>query len=312
MGKMAGPGAVKHSKETIAMVKFSTDMILDSLASSTLTSYSKVIKDYTHYIYSLEEGLFRFPATPVHVNLFASHLFQKGYAPSTITTRVSAIAFWHKMYGYEDPTEHFLVRRNLLCMKHKKPQIDPRPPLLLSDLHKLVDAVQAFGWSAYTQSLIRAMLLVSFHAFLRPGEMTKSINSIQFSNILVTKKFLKIKLFRYKHSKGKSAILKVKAVGSSYCPVRALSIFLVHRGDLPGNLFCDVFSRPVSYNWYSKIFKMLVLSAKINHAFRPHCARIGAATQAAINGVPEDQIKRMGRWISSAYGKYLRLPEITM
>ena len=88
------------------MVKVSANMILETLATSTLSAYTKVIQDYTDYIYSLEEGLFCFPSTPVHINLYTSYLFIKGFVHSTITTKVSAIAFWHKMYGYEDPTEH--------------------------------------------------------------------------------------------------------------------------------------------------------------------------------------------------------------
>ncbi|MCP3891060.1 MAG: tyrosine-type recombinase/integrase [Desulfobulbaceae bacterium] len=197
-------------------------------------------------------------------------------------------------------------------MKKNKPQSDPRPPLTLSSLHTLVLAVATFGWSEYSSSLIKAMLLLSFHAFLRPGEMAKSVNAITFANTSVSSARIKLKLLSYKHSKGVPAVVKIKATHTRFCPVRALSRYLQLRGSYKGNLFCDILGKPVSYSWYSKTFKDLLSFTNLDPALRPHSARIGAATHAAAKGIPEDLIKRMGRWSSSAYGRYIRLPSISM
>ena len=77
------------------MVQFSAQMTLETLAPSTLKSYSKVINEYYAYIQSLEKVLVCFPVSPVHINLFTSHLYLKGQSPATITTKVSAFAYCH-------------------------------------------------------------------------------------------------------------------------------------------------------------------------------------------------------------------------
>lgn len=41
--------------------------------------------------------------------------------------------------------------------------------------------------------------------------------------------------------------------------------------------------------------------------YNPHSLRIGAATLAAKQGLSEDAIKRLGRWRSSAYRRYIVL-----
>ncbi|MCP3891681.1 MAG: hypothetical protein GY702_22850 [Desulfobulbaceae bacterium] len=45
---------------------------------------------------------------------------------------------------------------------------------------------------------------------------------------------------------------------------------------------------------------------------KPHSARIGAATFAAMQGVPEAQIKTFGRWGSSSFQGYIRVPVVSL
>ncbi len=63
--------------------------------------------------------------------------------------------------------------------------------------------------------MVRAMLLLSSHAFLRPGEMTKSVSAIKAKNVKSSS--TKIKMTKFKHSKGRRVTVKVKALGTDYC-----------------------------------------------------------------------------------------------
>ena len=46
--------------------------------------------------------------------------------------------------------------------------------------------------------------------------------------------------------------------------------------------------------------------------FAGHSFRIGAATAAVAQGLPEALIKTLGRWQSSAYMTYIRTPRETL
>ncbi|MCP3933708.1 MAG: tyrosine-type recombinase/integrase [Bacteroidetes bacterium] len=84
--------------------------------------------------------------------------------------------------------------------------------------------------------------------------------------------------------------------------------YLDWRGTQKGFLFCQADGCPVTYHWYKKHFRQLVLAAKLDPELSTHSARIGAATFAAASGISEENIKRMGRWASSAVRKYIKLP----
>ena len=179
-------------------------------------------------------------------------------------------------------------------------------------MHIMCKTAEKMGWSYFNTTLFKAMLILSFHGFLRPGEMTNSVNSISFLNTTLSPSAVTLKLLSYKHSKGKPAVLKIKPTNDQFCPLKSLAQYLLVRGSHKGNLFCDSRGKPIPYLWYNTMFRAVTSSAKLNPALRPHSARIGAATWAAMQGVPEDRIKRMGRWVSAAYGRYLRLPSITL
>ncbi len=187
-----------------------------------------------------------------------------------------------------------------------------RPPLTLSSLDKLVSTVSALGWPFYIKKLLISMLLLSFHGFLRPGEMTDSPNAILFQNVEVTHSKVKLTLFCWKHSKGTPVCIKIKRQFSRLCPVAALIKFLLVRGLHKGNLFCHSDGSPVLYSWYRQRFNALIKIARLDSNLKPHSARIGAATHAAAIGVSEELIKRWGRWASGAYKAYIKLPSLSL
>ena len=45
--------------------------------------------------------------------LFIAHLFALGLAPSSIVSTVSAVAYFHKVNGFPDPSNAFIVNKLL-------------------------------------------------------------------------------------------------------------------------------------------------------------------------------------------------------
>ena len=96
-------------------------------------------------------------------------------------------------------------------------------------------------------------------------------------------------------------------VGRGVFPLCAISSMLAYlnlRGDASG-LFLFRDGRPLSRALLTSWLRG-ILSAAGN--FSSHSFRIGAATVAARNGIPDHQIQALGRWSRSAYLLYIRTP----
>ena len=92
------------------------------------------------------------------------------------------------------------------------------------------------------------------------------------------------------------------------CAIRSLLAYLTLRGDTPGPLFLFRDRRPLSRALLTSWLCDILSSAGIQGNFSSHSFRIGAATVAARNGIPDHQIQALGRWTSSAYLSYIRTP----
>ena len=99
---------------------------------------------------------------------------------------------------------------------------------------------------------------------------------------------------------------------SRLCPVAALLSYLVLRGNGDGPLFHFQDSQPLTRTRLVAAVRQTLKAAGFNpDNFVGHSFRIGAATTAAVGGVPVDVIKMLGRWKSDTYQLYLRLPTVT-
>ncbi|CAH3030550.1 unnamed protein product, partial [Porites evermanni] len=92
------------------------------------------------------------------------------------------------------------------------------------------------------------------------------------------------------------------------CAVRAVTNYLVLRGDAPGPLFLLQNGQPLSRNILTDWLQQIMASARVPGNFSSNSFRIGAATVAVGNGVPDHLIQSMGRWSSNAYQLYIRTP----
>ena len=84
--------------------------------------------------------------------------------------------------------------------------------------------------------------------------------------------------------------------------------YLALRGDVPGPLFLLQNGQPLSRNILTDWLRQIMASARVPGNFSSHSFRIGAATVAARNGVPDHLIQSMGRWSSNACQLYIRTP----
>ena len=85
------------------------------------------------------------------------------------------------------------------------------------------------------------------------------------------------------------------------CAIRAVVSYLSVRGDSPGPLFQLQSGQPLSCQLLTSWLCQIVASAGLPGNFSSHSFRIGAATVAARQGIPDHLIQALGRWTSNAY-----------
>ena len=101
--------------------------------------------------------------------------------------------------------------------------------------------------------------------------------------------------------------------GADVCPVAAILAYMVSRGVQPGPFFIFADGRPLTRERFVMAVRSALQSQGLEaSSYAGHSFRIGAATTAAHNGVPDSLIKTMGRWESSAYTLYIRTPRQTL
>uniref|UniRef100_A0A1X7VWD6 Tyr recombinase domain-containing protein n=1 Tax=Amphimedon queenslandica TaxID=400682 RepID=A0A1X7VWD6_AMPQE len=95
--------------------------------------------------------------------------------------------------------------------------------------------------------------------------------------------------------------------GHATCPVAALRDFLLLRPRTEGPLFIMEDSISLSRQGFIQAVHQALQDAGLNPSlYAGHSFRMGAATTAAVAGIPAHTIKRLGRWSSDAYQIYIK------
>ena len=273
------------------------------------------------YISSVNPGKRVFPVSQHNLAGFITHMYSGNYASSTILSTVSAVSYSHKIIGLTDPADNFYIKKLLLGIKKRTSTIDSRRPIDLCMLGQLTKATKAVIPNKFSQLCIAAMFMLAFHGFLRIGEIcvrsgVLSGHVIQRSDIEVvpghkggSNTSLRLTIRHAKHQQvNRHVVLEIMSQ-SINCPVKLLCNYLHIRGSAMGPLFVFPDKSPMSRSYFAS-----QLSACLSHAgynpslYKCHSFRIGAVTTAATRGFTDVQIQAMGRWKSTAFRRYIRIP----
>ena len=252
---------------------------------------------------------------------FISHLRDNQLASSTICTYVTAVGFVNQLSGHPNPVDSFIVKKMLASVKRGTSRDDQRLPVTPFILSKIIHALQHTADSHYQKSMLAAMFLLAFHAFLRIGEICQNrensnvlqLQDIQFlQNVQKQLSHLEITFRSFKSNYNiRPVILSLRANSqdAEACPVHSLYQFIQLRGTCSGPLFCFPPNLPVTCAHFCSCFNQaLAWPGLPTSRFKSHSFRIGAASTAAAQGVPDEGIQHMGRWKSMAFKRYIRLP----
>lgn len=107
----------------------------------------------------------------------------------------------------------------------------------------------------------------------------------------------------------KRCFIHIGRGSSTLCALTAVLAYLSIRGESPGPLFMRQDGQPLTRTLLTSCrLRKIIDTAGIAGNYSSHSFRIGAATVAARNGVPDHLIQALGRWNSNAYQLYIRNP----
>ena len=166
------------------------------------------------------------------------------------------------------------------------------------------------------------MFLLAFHALLRVGEYTIRGNllghvirnhDVKFEWVDGSLQNLIVKLRHFKHS-SRSVTLSIRAVFTSpCCPVTKMAEYMHIRAPSTSPLFINQDASPVTSSQFASFLRFGVLDIGLSpKLYKPHSFRIGGATLAHQANFTETQLKTLGRWSSSLYLRYIRVPVVPM
>ena len=170
--------------------------------------------------------------------------------------------------------------------------------------------------SNYESALLKSAFSLAYHGLLRISELTVCPQNISYHtvvvyNVEIGKDYLDVYLSSSKTDQfGKGTNIHIPAQADhTTCHLNLLKSFLQIRPNLEGPLFCHFDGTPLTRYQFSALLKRLLSILGLrNPRLTSHSFRIGSATTFAIEGLPDDEIKRLDRWESNAYLRYFHIP----
>ena len=257
---------------------------------------------------------------------FASYLANAGLAPQTIKSYLSAVRSMQIQLGLPDPRDHSsmpLLKRvqagiaRLRSLSGRQPRTRlPITAPILAQIRAVLDA------SSHPQKvIIWCVACTAFFGFFRLGELLPGTSSnLDLTTVLawgdvaldnpVNPSMVRIHLKRSKCDQfGKGVNVFMGRTHTLMCPVAAIAGFMAVRGAQPGAFFTDGQQGVITKAWFTQQFRAILDRAGLpQHCYAGHSFRIGAATTAALAGVEDSTIQALGRWHSSAFLQYIRMP----
>jgi len=245
---------------------------------------------------------------------FAASLAQS-VRPVTIKVYMSAVRNLHLESGHNDPTvDATLLRRVIkgIDRSHGTAVEKPRLPITFPLLQRLIDACQSCpSLNHHDKLCLQAAMLTLFFGFFRCGELLNGQARRSHSSFVAG--VLCIHLPRSKTDPlAKGHTVEIGPSIPPYCAVRAMLAYLATTAalDKSSALFIMANGTPLSRSSFTTHVRTLLSISGIRNwdAYAGHSFRIGAATTAAVAGVPDHLIRAAGRWRSDACLRYIRQP----
>ena len=291
-------------------------LLASSIAAGTRSTYTTGIRNFEQFRISIGLGCL-WPAPEQHVIAFIANMSLDGKAASTIDTYIAALSYKHKVNGWLDPSNNFLIKKLREGCRRQNRNSDLRRPITIPLLRALCSSLAGICHSSFEEALFRAAFSLAFFGFMRVGEFTADSKMCDTCNILALNDLalgqdgshLEVNIRKSKTDQcGVGTLIRIET--SPYeevCAVKNVVKFVGIRPPGEGPLFIHFGGDPLTRSQFNTVLKKGVSVIGLNPSdFSTHSFRIGAATSAALGGMSVEKIQEMGRWRSRAVNSYIR------
>ena len=285
------------------------------MAPNTFRSYSRALELFNQFR-NIAQYEYTWPIPVEHIVSYIAYMYQQKLPHSTISCYIAGLGFYSKINNMEDNTQKFVIRKMLEGVKRTtKSQSDTRLPITKVLLGKILNIIPVVTKNNFELQLFRAVYSLAFYGFLRVGELTvggknNSNHVICIEDTKINSDHIEIIIKSSKTDQfGQGTTINISKQNEiENCPVDLLTQYLQQRPTYSGPLFCHFDGAPLTRYQFNAILKKCFSMLGIKDGnFKSHSFRIGRATTCAIEGMPDDQIKQLGRWKSDAYLRYIRI-----
>ena len=275
-------------------------------AASTSRKYDSAQAAFARFCQ--EFGLEAFPASPVSIMMYASYLLSLGRALSTIEGHLSAIASSYTTIGQPSPTADPLVRKFMLAAGRDvgRRRVHAQPLALhhLFLLERLIDV------NSFVAVRNFCLILFSWLAFLRASESVALLPGDVEVAVIDNLEFVVLRVEKSKTDQERRGdfVLLQSVPSSPLCPVRWFRLYDRLRNRSASAFFHQSSphsSKALSASTPTHIVQDMTSSFRSDFEwFTAHSLRAGGASHAFGLKLPQELIKRHGRWRSDAYFLY--------
>ena len=167
-----------------------------------------------------------------------------------------------------------------------------------------------YGFTRSTGLRVYAFLRSCANAYTSSTQTFSPTRGLAFADVTFSARHFSIFLKRSKSdSLGAGVTIIISRINNSLCPYASMLLYLKLRQRTPPEspLFILPNGRPMTKEWFRVHLAKVVEGCGLpSPLYTGHSFRIGAATTAAEQGLPDASIKRLGRWSSTAYESYIR------
>lgn len=290
-----------------------TDLALRALAPSTLRAYSAAWRDWSTFrMRQVVVG----ESTQDRLLAFVWEQFQEGRSRASMAAALAGISFHSRLRGEEDPTRSFILSKALRGWARLRPAAaDVRRPIDRRLLRDMLGVLPVVAESSFEALLFGLAFSAAFFGAFRVGELVaaskRSVNTgLMWADVSVREDAILCRLPRSKTDqlgRGRWVTLNAQPDDPA-CPVGLAASYSRSRPSGGSQWLLHRDGAPLTRFQFGAVLKVCLSQLGLEgKEYGTHSFRIGAATCAAVAGLPAADIQALGRWRSGAFKKYVRL-----